>query len=294
MGFWGAGLYQSDVTLDVRGAYRDGRALGFSGERLASLVLDMTGAQGDEEGDMARLALADQLWRDGMLGAERLQTTLALATRSGGIIRFDEPAMQLGHAKTVAALAARLASPQRPPARAPAEPYVEQCDFAVGEALGFPDGKGGWWLLRVVTHYRRFGGSSPVVEVLDWRGTELPDAATVAGLSWLRQPDAVIIGSARPEETLATLIEAGRLPPGASWSDYESQMAAPHIPVIRISQRDPAFNRVVRLGVIVPETRPFTSDWFIATNAWMRWKDLPARLSGYFDHWSTWGAGPGT
>ena len=293
MGFWGAGLYESDVALDVRAAYRDGRALGFSGERLAALVLDMTGALADEEGDMARLALADQLWRDGMLGAERQQAALDLATRSGGLIGFDEPAMRRGHLKALAALALRLAAPQRAPAKAPAEPYVEQSEFEVGEALAFPDGKGGWWLLRVVTHYRRFGGKSPVVEVLDWRGTVLPDAATVAGLSWRRQPDAVIIGSARPDETLAGLIALGRLPPEASWSDYESQMAAPHIPVIRTSERDPAFSKAVRLGVIVPPTRPFTSDWFIATNAWMRWKDLPAKLSGYFDHWSCWGDGPG-
>jgi hypothetical protein len=228
-----------------------------------------------------------------MLGEERQRAALALAMRSGGLIRFDEPAMQRDHARTLAALAARLASPQRASARAPAEPYVEHCDFAVGEALACPDDKGGWWLLRIVTHYRRFGGRSPVVEVLDWRGTVLPDAATVAGLAWRRQPDAVILGSAKPEEMLAALIEAGRLPPDGQWSDYESQMAAPHIPVIRTSERDPAFRKVVRLGVTVPPTRPFTSDWFIATNAWTRWKDLPARLSGYFDHWSCWGAGPG-
>jgi hypothetical protein len=282
MGAWGAGLYQNDVALDVRGAYRDCRSLGFSGERLAALVLDMAGAIGGEDEGVATLALADLLWRDGMLDAGRRQGALDLAVRRGGVIDFDDPALRRSHAKTLSALAVRLASPQRTPARATAGPYVEQSDFAVGEALAFPDGAGGWWLLRVVTPYTRFGGRSPVVEVLDWRGTKLPDAATVAGLAWRRLHDAVILGAARQAETLAALIDAGRLPAGAVWSDYESQMAAPHIPVIRTSERDPAWRKVVRLGVSVPPTRPFTSDWFIATNAWTRWKDLPAKLADIF------------
>lgn len=286
MGVWGPGLYQNDTTLDVRGAYRDGRSLGFTGERLALLVLDMTGAAVGEDAPIAELALADMLWRDGMLEDGRRQAALALATRPGGILAFEDLTLRRGHVKTLTALAGRLASPQRAPSRVVAEPYVERTDLAVGEALAVPDGTGGWWLLRVVTRYERFGGLSPVVELLDWRGTELPDAATVAKLVWWRQPDAVVIGSARPDETLAALIEAGRLPPEAVWSDYESQMAAPHIPVIRTSERDSAYRKVVRLGVTVPATRPFTSDWFIPTNGWTRWKDLPAKLDGIFGDWS--------
>jgi hypothetical protein len=92
----------------------------------------------------------------------------------------------------------------------------------------------------------------------------------------------VSLAEARAKETLAGLIAAGRLPPDAGWEDYETQMAAPHIPVIRTSDRDPAFKKLVRLGVTVPPTRPFTSDWFIATNAWTRWKELPQKLVNYF------------
>jgi hypothetical protein len=285
MGIWGPGLYQSDVALDVRGAYRDGKSLGFYGERLASLVMDMTGAAGGEDEPTATLVLADLLWRDGMLDDVRRETAITLAASPEGLLAFDDPSLRRGHAKTLAALAERLASPQRAPSPKRGEPYIERTDLGVGEALALPDGTGGWWLLRVVTHYKRFGGLSPVVELLDWRGTELPDAATVASLSWWRQPNAVVIGSARPEETLASLIEAGRLPPDAVWSDYESQMAAPHTPVIRTSENDPAYRKVVRLGIIVPATRPFTSDWFVATNAWRRWKDLPARLDEIFGEW---------
>lgn len=286
MGVWGKGLYQNDVALDVRGFYRDGRSLGISGERLASLVLDTVGAAGGEDLDIATLVLADLLWRDGMLDTGRRQAAIDLVTRTGGaVLDFDDSALGRGHAKALQDLARRLASPQRAPAGAAAEPYVDHSDFAVGEALAIADWTGRWWLLRVVTFYTRFGGRSPVVEVLDWRGSRLPDAATVAGLAWWRQPDAVVLGAARPEETLAAMIKAGRLPPDAVWADYESQMSAPHIPVIRTSERDPAYRKVVRLGVTVPPTRPFTSDWFIASNAWRRWKDLPAALVQCFGDW---------
>ena len=283
MGVWGAGLYQSDIALDLRAAYRDGGKLGFSGERLAALAIDMA-APGEAERDLADLVLADLLWRDGRLSPERREAALAMAARPEGVLEFDEAALQRGHLRTLAAVGAKLAAPQRlaGPAR---EPYVEQSDFAAGEALAYPDGAGGWLLMRVVTLYTRFGGRSPVVELLDWAGTALPDAATIARLPYRRQRDAVIVGAARPEETVAGLIALGRLPAGARWEDYEAQMAAPHIPVIRIAEKDAGFRKVVRLGVEVPATRPFTSDWFIATNAWTRWKDLPGWVGNYFGDW---------
>ena len=288
MGVWGAGLYQSDIALDLRAAYRDGGKLGFSGEKLAALAIDMAAA-GEEERDIADLVVADLLWRDGWLSPARREAALALAVRPEGVLAFDDAALLRTHVRALAALGAKLASPQRP-ARPEREPFVEQSDFAVGEALAYPDGAGRWLLLRVVTLYTRFGGRSPVVELLDWAGTALPDAATIARLPYRRQRDAVIVGAARPEETVAGLIALGRLPSGACWEDYEAQMAAPHIPVIRIAEKDAGYRKVVRLGVEVPATRPFTSDWFIATNAWTRWKDLPTWVENYFGDWDA----PGT
>jgi hypothetical protein len=129
------------------------------------------------------------------------------------------------------------------------------------------------------------GAKSPVLEVLDWQEPGLPDETAAHKLKWRRLPHAVVMGELRQEETLANLKAAGHLPPHATWADYDAQMAAPHIPAIRVSERDPAYHRMRRLGFIVPETRPFTSDYFIATNAWTRWKDLPAKLEDYFMVW---------
>lgn len=284
MGMWGAGLYQSDVALDARGLYRDGRGLGFSGERLAALVETELGDVEGPDAAIGRLVLAEQLWRDGWLDPPRRDAAITLAGTIEGL-EFDTASLERAHARMLATLADRLAAPQRSPRPSSAEPYVEQSELEPGEALAIADGAGRWWLLRVVTFYTRFGGRSPVVEVLDWRGTQLPDAASVEGLTWRRQADAVVIGAAHPEQTVAGLIALGRLPARARWDDYEAQMAAPHIPVIRTGDRDPGYRSMVRLGVSVPATRPFTSDWFIASNAWTRWKDLVVKLEGYYREW---------
>jgi hypothetical protein len=67
---WGVGLYQSDAGLDVRDTYRDCRKMGFRGGELAAIVLDTAGIGASPEGEdeiAGYPALADLLWRDGML-----------------------------------------------------------------------------------------------------------------------------------------------------------------------------------------------------------------------------------
>ena len=69
-----------------------------------------------------------------------------------------------------------------------------------------------------------------------------------------------------------------------TWKDYVDQYVAPYIPIIRISERDPHFHKIVRTGVNTPSERPFYNDWWVATNAWTTWKDLWMRLEGYYSN----------
>ena len=98
----------------------------------------------------------------------------------------------------------------------------------------------------------------------------------------MRQKDIPILGELKKDEMLKGLIEFKRLPAGATWQDYVDQYVAPHIPIIRVSERDPHFRKIVRTGINTPSERPFHSDWWVATNAWTTWKDLWMRLEGYF------------
>ncbi|HEY7690247.1 MAG TPA: hypothetical protein VH835_16220 [Dongiaceae bacterium] len=285
MGSWGTGIYQNDAGLDVRGTYRDLRKLGFRGGDLAEIVLESCGAASPPESEddiVAHLALADLLWRDGLLPADMQEAALRLIKSPALIERWDDAKSRRQQQAVLDKLAQQLAAPQRAKPAPAKPPYIEQCDFEIGEVLAYPWPEGAWTLLKVIAWFTRFRGKSPICEVLEWDKAALPTAAEIAGIPFRKQKDVPVIGAARPEQTVAELIALKRLPPGAAWKDYEDQMVAPHIPIIRIADRDPHFQKVKRLGMKAPSQRPFLNHWFVATNAWTTWKDLPNRLQNYW------------
>ncbi len=291
MGSWGTGLYQSDIGLDVRGIYRECKKFGFRGGELAAVVRDTLGLGPKTESEdvaLAHLALADLLWKDGMLPEDLRDAALRLIKTPALHPRWDDRKSQRAQQVQLDKLAKQLASPQRATAARTKPPYIEQCDFETGEILAYPHPEGAWTLLRVIAYFTRFRGKSPICEVLDWEGRELPSAAAIKNIPFKKRIGIPIIGAARPEETVASLIEMQRLPKGATWSDYEDQMIAPHIPIIRMSERDPHFHKAKRLGIKAPSQRPFLNHWYVPTNAWTGWKDLPARLDEYFAPEPVW------
>jgi hypothetical protein len=286
MGSWGVGLYQNDVGMDVQGTYRDCRKIGFRGGDLAAIVLDTAsiGASPESEDEIVGyLALADLLWKDGALPTEMRQTALRLIEAPMLLQRWEDRSSQRKQKAVLDTLAKRLASPQPVKPAPAAPPYIERCDFEIGEILAYPHPEGAWTLLRVIAYFTRFRGRSPICEVLDREPGPIPPPAELhQDGSFKKLVGVPIWGAARPAEQIAFLIKEGRLPPGATWTDYEDQMISPHIPIIRRSERDPHFHRAKRLGVKVPSQRPFLNDWFVARNAWTTWKDLPDRLESYF------------
>jgi len=283
MGTWGPGLYQSDVAADVRGVYRDCKKLGFSGGDLADIVLGTVGAGSadTEDGQLAHLALADLLCKDGMLPKALRQTALRIIKSPELPARFEDQASQKKHRKMLDELDAKLsAAPPDTAKRKP--PFIEHCDFEIGEVLAYPLPKDRWALLRVIAYFTRFRGKSPLCEPLAWNIAAIPPAAKIKRLRFMRQKGIPILGELKKDEMLKGLIEYKRLPAGATWKDYVDQYVAPHIPIIRVSERDPHFHKVVRTGINTPSERPFYNDWWVATNAWATWKDLWMRLEGYF------------
>ena len=282
MGTWGTGLYQSDVAEDVRATYRDCKKLGFSGSDLAEMVLETAGASPDsEDGKLAQLALADLMCKDRMLPKALQRAALRIVESPELPARFDDAASRKKHRKMLDALGAKLAAATPDDAKRK-PPYIERCDFAIGEVLACPLPRGKWALLRVVAYHTRFRGKSPICEALAWNLAAIPPAAKIGKLRFLRQKNLPILGELKKEEMLAGLIAHKRLPKGATWQDYVDQYSGPYIPVIRVSERDPQFHKVVRTGVSTPPARPFHSDWWVATNAWTTWKDLWMKLEGYF------------
>lgn len=283
MGTWGTGLYQSDIAADVRSVYRDCKKLGFSGNDLAAIVLETIGGASvdSEDGQLAHLALADLLCKDRMLPKALQQTALRIIKSPALPARFEDQASQRKHRTMLDALGAKL-SAATPDTAKRKPPYIERCDFEIGDVLACPLPKGRWALLRVVAYFARFRGKSPVCETLAWNIAAIPPPAKIKRLRFMRQKNIPILGELKKEEMLSGLIEHKRLPRGATWQGYVDQYGAPYIPVVRVSERDPHFHKIVRTGINTPSERPFYSDWWVATNAWTTWKDLWMRLEGYF------------
>ena len=288
MGVWGAGLYQNDAALDVQNVYRDCKKIGFRGGDLASVVMETAAVDptaGQDGSALAYLALADLLRKDGMLSTDIRQTALRIIADTSLHPQWDDAATKKKQRAAFDVLAAKLASPQPSPSPARRTLYIEQCDFEIGEVLAFPWPEGKWTLLRVAAYFTKFRGKSPICEVLDWRKKTIPPASAIEGLPLRKQRDVIVFGSGRPSETVKELIAAKRLPAGATWNDFEQQMIFPYIPLIRMSDSDPHFHKAQRTGAKVPPRRPFLNHWFVATNAWTSWKDLPDKLAAYFERW---------
>lgn len=285
MGTWGTGLYQSDAAADVRNVYRDCKKLGFSGSDLAAIVLETVGGTSvdSEDGQLAHLALADLLCKERMLPTALQLTALRIIKSPALPTRFEDQASQKKHRKMLDALGAKL-SAATPDTAKRKQPYIERCDFGIGDVLACPLPKGRWALLRVVAYFTRFRGKSPICEPLAWNIAAIPPAAKIKRLRFMRQKNIPILGAAKKDEMLKGLIEFKRLPAGATWQEYVDQYAAPCIPIVRVSERDPHFHKIVKTGINTPSERPFYSDWWVATNAWTTWKDLWMRLEGYYSN----------
>ena len=143
MGTWGTGLYQSDVAVDVRTVYRDCKKLGFSGSDLAAIVLETVGGASvdGEDGTLAQLALADLLCKDRMLPKTLQQTALRIIKSENLSARFEDKASRTKHRMMLDALGARLGA-ATPDTAKRKPPYLEQCDFAIGDVLAYPLPKG--------------------------------------------------------------------------------------------------------------------------------------------------------
>jgi hypothetical protein len=283
MGTWGTGLYQNDVAADVRAVYRDCKKLGFSGGDLADIVIETVGGASldSEDGKLAHLALADLLSKDRMLPKALQQAALRIINSPELPARFEDEASRKKHRQMLDALGAKL-STAVPDTAKRKPPYLERCDFEIGEILACPLPKGRWALLRVVAYFTRFRGKSPICEALAWDIAAIPPAVKIKTLRFMRQKNIPILGELKKEEMLSGLIEHKRLPKGATWQDYVDQYTGPYIPIVRVSERDSHFHKVVRTGVSTPSERPFHGDWWVATNAWTTWKDLWMKLEGYF------------
>jgi hypothetical protein len=181
MGAWGAGIYQDDTACDVRDDYRDHLGDGLTGpEATARILAEYKSSLAEPaESGVVWLALAGAQWRCGRLEADTCQEALRVIDSGTDLVRWQHDARDLARRKeALQKLRAQITSPQ-PPAKKVRKQILESCDWPVGSVVSYRLISGNLAMLRVIGYHTDKGGTSPVCELLDWTGTEVPSQETL-------------------------------------------------------------------------------------------------------------------
>lgn len=143
MGIWGPGLYDNDCTLDVKDTFQNLVGEGKSPDRAKQLLTEMYAEMfaDSQDGPIAKVALADQLWTVDALDEETRQETLKYLDAGGDIASWQDSPCDLRSAREAAlsALAEKFRCPskKRKKRNKPAK-ASKQSNWQIGQVYAIP------------------------------------------------------------------------------------------------------------------------------------------------------------
>jgi hypothetical protein len=182
MGVWGTGLFSDDVACDIRDHYRELLEDGMEDGAATKMILEKFRAYLEESEGIALLAFAVTQSKLGRL--EPHIRDRALAVLDGGadleVWKRENPKLLPKRRAVLEKARAQLTGPQ-PPRRRLRPPKRISSGLVAGDvlALTLP---GHVALLRVVRIRSHRLGETPVLEELDFEGTEVPPRDFLEGL----------------------------------------------------------------------------------------------------------------
>ena len=200
MGAWGAGLYQDDVTCDVKDDYLNRLRIGYTNEEATEDVIDCNYnyIEDVEDGPIFWMALADTQWKYGRLLPSIKEKALEVIHSGSDLERWkEEPTNYRKRKKVLEELEKRLTSSQ-PPEKKITKLRLHKSTWDIGDVLLLklhddkfddkPNKFGSKWynkyvLLKVVGVTRTSIGGLPetyydeqnVVRFYNWVGAEEPN-----------------------------------------------------------------------------------------------------------------------
>ena len=174
MGVWGTDLFSDDVACDVRDHYRELLEDGVEDGAATRLTVEKFRAYLEESDGIALLALAVTQSKLGRLDPDIRDRALAVLDRGADLEVWerDNPKL-LPKRRAVLEKARAQLTGQQPPRRRLRPPKRISSGLAAGDvlALALPRRVA---LLRVVRVRSHRLGETPVLEELDFKGTEVP------------------------------------------------------------------------------------------------------------------------
>jgi len=175
VGVWGTSLFADDMACDIRDHYRELLEDGAEDNAATRLVFEKFGAYLEESDGIALLAFAVTQSKLGRLDADIRDRALAALDRGADLETWerDNPKLAPKRRAVLEKARSQLTGPQ-PPRRRLRPPKRISSGLAAGDvlALALPDRVA---LLRVVRVRQHRLGETPVLEVLDFTGADVPD-----------------------------------------------------------------------------------------------------------------------
>ena len=137
MGAWGAGLYQDDVTCDVKDDYLNRLRIGYTNEEATEDVIDCNYnyIEDVEDGPIFWMALADTQWKYGRLLPSIKEKALEVIHDGSDLERWkEEPTNYRKRKKVLEELEKRLTSSQ-PPEKKITKLRLHKSTWDIGDVL---------------------------------------------------------------------------------------------------------------------------------------------------------------
>lgn len=249
MGTWGTAIFSDDFAADLRDEWRRLVGDGATGsEATRQLILQHSDALGDpDEAAVFWLALAVTQHRAGRAESDVIERALGVIDGRQGLDRWStDDKLLRQRMRVLEKVRDELVTPPRAATRITKQ-FVNSSDWIVGETIAYTLLSGRRTLLRVLRFHSDLGGTSPVVELLDWNGSD-PSTIDVSTDLGVRQSHGFT-------EPIAALMI------GAT------------------SAREMPKPRLHRLGVIPSQPTKHTGKFPLVTT----WRYLDALLAEHFD-----------
>ena len=208
MGVWGTDLFSDDLACDIRDHYRELLEDGIEDVAATRLILEKFRAYLEESEGIALLAFAVTQSKLGRLDPDIRDR--ALAVLDGGadleVWKRENPKLLPKRRAVLEKARAQLTGPQ-PPRRRLRPPKRISSGLAAGDvlALALPRRVA---LLRVVRISPHRLGETPVLEELDFKGTDVPSRDVLERLGPSKDP-ITLVHALSPDTRLCALVAEG-------------------------------------------------------------------------------------
>lgn len=184
MGSWGTAIFSDDTAADVRDAFRDYIGDGLSSEMATSRLKQEYASSLDDPDDAPSfwLGLASTQWDLGCLLPEVLANALRVIEDGTDLKRWnqDKPALAKRKAALERMRTKLLVSP--PACKSVPKRHQDKNRWTTGQLIGYRLANGQLCLFRVIGDHSDRGGSSPIAELIDWLGLDIPSLDVVRSL----------------------------------------------------------------------------------------------------------------